>query len=280
MLHYEETAPCTALREYVECYWVLRTDQSLKEELCLPDGSASLIFNFGPDYLRATCSQPNARTSHGRCTLPHQGRESVLITQQAPVRVLGARFKPYGMAPFYRVSMAELSPGFVLQGAALAPFIGNLEELLFATEDFGERIRRLEAFLLERLPLAAPPDELVKNAVLLMVRSEGNLRISDLLEQLCVSKSSLEKKFQEAVGLSPKIVCNILRFNSLVYQQRQHPYPTLTELTYNQGFFDQAHLVHNFKAFTGLPPGRFFRQDNRLVEILRQSFEARVSEIY
>ncbi|MEK7254785.1 MAG: hypothetical protein AAB316_08575, partial [Bacteroidota bacterium] len=64
------------------------------------------------------------------------------------------------------------------------------------------------------------------------------------------------------------------------YNHARQPYPSLTELTYNQGFFDQAHLVHNFKAFTGMPPGRFFRQDNRLVEMVRQTFEGRVSGMY
>ena len=125
-----------------------------------------------------------------------------------------------------------------------------------------------------------PADKLVKEAVSIMMKNAGNLKITDLHEQLCVSKSNLEKKFQEHVGLTPKILSNILRFNSIIYSRQQDPAPSLTELSYKKGFFDQSHLVHNFRSFTGLPPGRFFKQDNRLVEMLRQSFETRMLEIY
>ncbi|MCB9338901.1 MAG: AraC family transcriptional regulator [Lewinellaceae bacterium] len=280
MLYYEEKAPAQPLREYIECYWTLQSDFSLQNELCLPDGSASLIFNFGPNYFRATCHRPNQWQEIGRCSMPHQGKESVLITQQKPVRLLGLRFKPHGMAPFFKVSMMDFPPPFVLFGETLRPFLGDLEEKLWSVDCFEARIAMLNDHFTCRTFDMSAPDDLVKSAISEMVKSAGNLRIGELLDTLCVSKSTLEKKFQEHVGLSPKILSNILRFNSLVYNQQLEPSPSLTELSYNQGFFDQAHLVHSFKAFTGLPPGRFFRQDNLLVEMLRQSFEGRVSEIY
>ncbi len=289
MLHYEEMSPSQALREYIESYWTLETDFSLDNELCLPDGSASLIFNFNPPHLRATCSRPGDWKLIEPICLVHQGKEAILIKDKSPVRILGVRFKPYGMSPFFQVSMMDLPAPFLLQGNDLQAVVdaGNpaerfedWQEKMLQTKDFSERIALLEEHFQARLPHLPPPDELAKSAVAAMVKSEGNLRIGDLLDELCVGKSTLEKKFQEAVGLSPKILCNILRFNSIIYNHARQPYPSLTELTYNQGFFDQAHLVHNFKAFTGMPPGRFFRQDNRLVEMVRQTFEGRVSGMY
>lgn len=280
MLQYEEKAPAQSLREYIECYWILQSDFSLQNELCLPDGSASLIFNFGPNYHRATCHRPTDWVEVGSASMSHQGKESVLITQQKPVRVMGVRFKPHGLAPFFKISMMDYPPPFILHGETLQPFLGDLEQKLWSTACFKERIALLDEHLSRLAYDVASPDDLVKNAISEMVKSAGNLKIGDLLDKLCVSKSTLEKKFQEHVGLSPKILSNILRFNSLVYQQQREPAPSLTELSYNQGFFDQAHLVHNFKAFTGLTPGRFFRRDNVLVEMLRQSFEGRVGEVY
>jgi AraC-like DNA-binding protein len=280
MLQYEEKTPALGLREYIECYWILQSDCSLHDELCLPDGSASLIFNFGPPYHRATCHQPGEWMEVSPCSLSHQGKESVLISQQRPVRVLGVRFKPHGLAPFFKVSMMDFSPPFILHGEALRPFLGSLKQQLWSTACFQERIALLDEHFSRLAFDTASPDDLVKNAISEMVKNAGNLKIGDLLDKLCVSKSTLEKKFQEHVGLSPKILSNILRFNSLVYQQQLAPAPSLTELSYKQGFFDQAHLVHNFKAFTGLTPGRFFRRDYVLVEMLRQSFEGRVGEIY
>ncbi len=280
MLKYEEAPPSEHLMEYIECYWTLISDFSLNEELCLPDGSASLLFNFGLPYLRAECHQPNIKSEFGRSSFSHQGKSSILITQTGPVRLLGVRFKPYGMASFYKVKMSNYPTPFALKGKALEPFIGDLEQLLWATDNFGKRIEILDLEFSKRLGTIAKPDKLVKEAVSIMIKNGGNLKIGKLLEQLCVSKSTLEKKFQEHVGLSPKILCNILRFNSIIYSHQKDPSPSLTELSYKKGFFDQAHLVHNFRSFTGLPPGRFFRQDNRLLEMLRQSFESRTMKIY
>ncbi len=280
MSQYEEIIPSLPLREYIECYWILISDSSLKNELCLPDGSVSLVFNFGPDYDRAMCHQPNERTTIGRFSMMHQGKSSVLITQESPVRLLGVRFKPYGMAPFFQVSMTDHSPPFLVHGQPLHLLLGTLKYKLWEASLFEERIEILEEHFIKKIPKLRSPDALVKQAVSIMVKNLGNLKITELLETLCVSKSNLEKKFQEHVGLSPKIMCNILRFNSLIYSHQQDPSPSLTELTYSQGFFDQSHLVHNFRSFTGLPPGKFFRQENRLIEMLRQSFESRTLDIY
>ena len=280
MLKYEEVPPFEPLREYIESYWMLISDLSLNEELCLPDGSASLLFNFGHPYLRAECHSPNVKKEFGRISLSHQGKSSVLITQTGPVRLLGVRFKPYGMAPFFGISMSDFPTPFALKGQVLDPFIGTLEQVLWSVDNFEERISFLNVELSKRIGGIMHPDKLVKAAVTIMIKHGGNLKIGKLLEQLCVSKSTLEKKFQEHVGLSPKILCNILRFNSIVYSRQSDPAPSLTELSYKKGFFDQAHLVHNFRSFTGLPPGRFFRQDNRLIEMLRKSFELRTMKIY
>lgn len=280
MLLYEEVTPAPALREYIECYWNLQSKSSLHEELCLPDGSASFIFTFGQNYFRASCHEPHIRNEVAQASVPHQGKVSFLVSQKGPVYNIGVRFKPHGLSSFFGVSMTKLTPPFALQGDSLFPLLTEVSKGLSLYSKFTDNVDLLNQAFISHLPNAEPPDQLVSMAVTEMVRNAGNLRISELYEQLCVSKSTLEKRFQESVGLSPKILCNILRFNSIIYQGQQEPAPTLTQLTYQQGFFDQSHLVHNFRSFTGLPPGRFFRQKHGLVEMLRQSFESRTKEIY
>ncbi len=279
MLQYEELIPALPLQEYIECYWILKSEIPLVEELCLPDGSVSFIFNFGSPYYRASCHSPKEWTEVKKISMPHQGKESILINQNEPIELIGVRFKPYGMASFYGVSMVDYSPPFLLHEPQIENWVHGFHAL-WETTNISERIIMIEKVLLNQLKDAVPVDELVLNAVTEIVKKSGNLRISDLLDHLCVSKSNLEKKFQEHIGLSPKILCNILRFNSIIYDQQQYPTPSLTELTYKQGFFDQSHLVHNFRSFTGLPPGKFFKQNYKLVEMLRQSFASRTSGIY
>jgi len=280
VLIYEEVTPAPPLREYIECYWNLRSEKSLHQELCLPDGSVSFIYTFGKPYYRASCHEPNKWQEVTPASVTHQGKLSFLVTQEGPVFNIGVRFKPHGFSSFFRVSMNQYLSPFLIQQDSLFTIMNELSSGLSHFSSFEDVVELLNQILCDHLPKAGATDELVNMAVKEMVRNAGNLRITELHEQLCVSKSTLEKRFQEHVGLSPKILCNILRFNSIVYQGQKEPAPSLTQLTYQQGFFDQSHLVHNFRSFTGLPPGRFFRQNHRLVEMLRQSFEKRRKEIY
>lgn len=279
MLHYEEVRPSVSLQSHIECYWSLKTDFSLKEEPCLPDGSASIIFNFGPPYWRTIIAEEQVWEKHQDPVLVHQGKKSVYITQASPVDVLGVRFKPYGLQPFLQLGQQVVMPPYLIPLKEIPPFDASLILRLEKATHFMDRIPILDHLFSALLPSAQQVDGLVESAVSIMLKSGGNIKISDLYDQLYVSKSTLEKKFQEYIGLSPKILCNIFRFNRIVFAQSQKPTPSLTELAYNQGFFDQSHLVHSFRSFTGLPPGQFFKQQNRLVEMLQQSYENRIASI-
>jgi methylphosphotriester-DNA--protein-cysteine methyltransferase len=101
------------------------------------------------------------------------------------------------------------------------------------------------------------PDKLALAALALIHQRKGNIRIRDLAQQLHTSQSPLEKRFRAAVGASPKKFASIVR---LKYLLRQSPKSgSLTGLGYEAGFYDQAHFIKEFKAFTGDTPENYFR---------------------
>jgi methylphosphotriester-DNA--protein-cysteine methyltransferase len=100
------------------------------------------------------------------------------------------------------------------------------------------------------------PDKLVLAALALIHRSKGNIRIKELTEQLFISQSPLEKRFRQVVGASPKKFASIVRLKNII--QQYDTVNSLTELGYENGFYDQAHFIKEFKAFTGDTPEKFF----------------------
>lgn len=130
-----------------------------------------------------------------------------------------------------------------------------LEEKLCEASSDADKIRVVEQFLISRMkPL--PPDKLVMEALAIIYRNNGNLRIKTLAEQLHTSQSPLEKRFRRIVGTTPKKFASILR---LKYAIRQfNPDTPLTDLGYAAGFYDQAHFIKEFKTFTGSTPDNFF----------------------
>jgi AraC-like DNA-binding protein len=167
-------------------------------------------------------------------------------------------FKEAAAAPFFRQPLHEIfRESVTLENFMLRSELLCLEEQLIEAPTNPERIARLEKFLIGRMT-QVEPDKLALAALALIHQSKGNIRIKDLVQQLHTSQSPLEKRFRAAVGASPKKFASIVRLKNLLQQ-----YPktgSLTELGYEAGFYDQAHFIKEFKAFTGDTPDNYFKK--------------------
>jgi AraC-like DNA-binding protein len=94
-------------------------------------------------------------------------------------------------------------------------------------------------------------------AVNLIYESRGTMRIKELNQKLFISQSPFEKRFRKIVCTTPKKFASIIRFNSLL--DHFHKSKSLTEICYENNFFDQAHFIKGFKQFTGETPESFKR---------------------
>lgn len=129
------------------------------------------------------------------------------------------------------------------------------ERLALATTD-KQRISIVEKFLLSQLK-DIEADKLIVEAVKLIYQSKGTIRISELTDKLFISQSPFEKRFRKVVGTTAKKFALIVRFNAVVDQLSETK--SLTEICYENNFFDQAHLIKNFRQFTGDTPENFKR---------------------
>jgi AraC-like DNA-binding protein len=129
--------------------------------------------------------------------------------------------------------------------------IEAVEDRLQKVNSDAQRVKVVEVFLLSQLKSLAT-DQLVMAAVQLIYDSRGTIRIKELCEKLCISQSPFEKRFRKVVGTTAKKFASIVRFNTVLSQLNQTK--SLTEICYENNFFDQAHLTKDFKQFTGDTP--------------------------
>lgn len=129
------------------------------------------------------------------------------------------------------------------------------EKLSYAVTD-KERIKIVEQFLVSQLK-DIQTDKLIIEAVKLIDQSHGTIRIKELNENLFISQSAFEKRFRKAVGTSAKKFASIVRFNTILNNLNETK--TLTEVCYENNFFDQSHFIKDFKQFTGDTPENFKR---------------------
>ena len=129
------------------------------------------------------------------------------------------------------------------------------EKLAFATTD-KLRIKIVEEFLISQLK-DIQADKLIVEAVKMIYQSNGTIRIRELNEKLFISQSPFEKRFRKVVGTTAKKFASIVRFNAVLDNLNETK--TLTEICYENNFFDQSHFIKNFKRFTGDTPENFKR---------------------
>ncbi|MDF2934176.1 MAG: helix-turn-helix protein [Chryseobacterium sp.] len=129
------------------------------------------------------------------------------------------------------------------------------EKLTIATTD-KQRIKIVEQFLLSQLK-DIEADKLIAEAVKLIYQSNGTIRIKELNEKLFISQSPFEKRFRKVVGTTAKKFASIVRFNTVL--DNLNDSKSLTEICYENNFFDQAHFIKDFKQFTGDTPENFKR---------------------
>jgi len=87
-------------------------------------------------------------------------------------------------------------------------------------------------------------------------QSNGFANIAELAKQACLSDAQFRRRFNEEIGMSPKEYSKIVRVNYISHLLFQNPKVKLTDLTYQLGYFDQAHFIKDFRSVTGLSPKR------------------------
>lgn len=99
--------------------------------------------------------------------------------------------------------------------------------------------------------------DLVKFCLEKIRESKGMVAISQLYEEYGVSKSTLVQHFSKRIGLTPKNFCRIEKLNHFLKMRQKNPKLSLTELCYECGYYDQSHLIKDFRYFVSMSPRRY-----------------------
>ncbi len=105
-----------------------------------------------------------------------------------------------------------------------------------------------------------PTDDQIQKAISLILQQKGQLRIAEVREQVYLTERTLERKFIDQVGLTPKQFAKIIQFKSSMKQLSEDTYGQLLDVGLDSGFADQSHFIRSFKKYTGQTPRDFLKQ--------------------
>jgi AraC-like DNA-binding protein len=162
---------------------------------------------------------------------------------------------PLGARRFLGLPMHELADRVVPLADVLGRAADRLEEQLADARDAEARLALVESLLVGRLADAAPARPDVAYGWRRLEETGGRLRIGALADELGCSRRHLNAQFRDHVGLPPKVVARLIRFNrALPLVERG---VAGVEVAYRCGYADQAHLVNEFRRFSGSTPAAF-----------------------
>lgn len=262
-MRYREIHPQPPLNNFVECFWTLEGDGPSSDgtpERILPDGCVELILNYGARFLQHNDA---GRVLQPRHFIVGQMTGPILISPTGNVELLGIRFHPGGTAPFLRMQMNEVTD----QVADLGGVASELErELLQASEQLSslaEKTRAIEAVLMTHLCSVHVTPALRLAARI--VASAGLISVDQLAADAGISSRQLERRFMREVGLGPKLLGRILRFQQ-VFRAVERSDAAWASIALDCGYYDQAHLIRDFNQFAQQTPSVLFAAQSALTE--------------
>lgn len=259
-MDYQLYLPDDTLSRYVKCYWSLANEAAnASRERIFPDGCIELIFNTG-DLMRKYDSETTFHIQprsfiHGQIT------KFLEIEPTGETKIFSARFHPGGLQRFVNLEVGDFTGITKTVGEIWGNDGMMLEQEIFAAVSDHDKITVLENFLKHQLSRSTRHDSNAEHLVEQMVETNGSVAIEMVAEKLHIGKRQLERKFVAAVGLPPKMLARILRFQHTLQLIENGEFINLTQVAYDGGFYDQAHFIKDFKQFTGLNPKKYFSEN-------------------
>jgi AraC-like DNA-binding protein len=187
------------------------------------------------------------------------GVQSSYVAATGPATCLQVNVTPLGAHMLFGLAMHELANEVVALENALPRDLVTLAAELEDAACWEARFALLDATLARRLAAARGPSSDVEWAWNMLGRTHGRAPIGWICDRLGRSRRHLAARFREQVGLTPKTVARIMRFDRAVALVGRGDVD-LAEVAFECGYFDQAHLNRDFREFAGSSPSVFMRR--------------------
>lgn len=267
-MRYAEYPPDPPLAPYVRCFWVFESGppacgQARADERIVPDGHPELIFHFGDVY--AELGTGTGASRQATSVFAGQITQALVLRPSGHAGVLGVRFTPTGARRFVGLPLNEATDQRIPLRDLWGPALDTLSARLAECTHDAQRIGAVRDMLLARAARAsgckrAPGDDpAVDGCVAALHRCQGRLRMDEMCRLTGLSERQLERRFNAAAGVSPKLLASILRFRSLFDVLNQSAAAPWLSAALDSGYFDQAHMLRDFRRFAGQTPQAFCR---------------------
>jgi AraC-like DNA-binding protein len=224
-------------------------------EAILPDGCAHLVINLSEDRIGLYEDVESNRLTTLGGSVFSGPRSSAYGVLPAASAVIGVVFRPGGVFRLLHAPVEE----FRNTQVPLDVLIGgeDLRDQLIAATTPSGRFLLLEKFLLRQFQRSRALHRAVKYAVSAF-ENDSFLSVAAVLAKIGLSERRFSRIFGEQVGLTPKLFQRVRRFQRTMESLPPHGEVDWAAMASANGYYDQAHLINDFRAFSSVTPAEFF----------------------
>lgn len=265
-MRYEEIPPAGELRGHVECFWqaVDRTPRAGRPpEHIVPDGCPEIIVHLGDPFSRRMDGRWRPQ---GRAFLAGTLSRPWILRPGSVVDTFGIRFRPGSLPALFAVEMrSTVDRELSLQRLAGVSAARDLRQALTRSPHLTPRAAAAESWLTAAVgvvprSVASP----CTRAIALIVSSRGSLRINEIARRLELSPRQLERAFAAGLGIGPKLYARIVRLQAALLEIGDEQRAAGVEAALAAGYFDQSHLLRDFRGLAGRAARRPRRADGEM----------------
>jgi AraC-like DNA-binding protein len=234
--------PATALSYWIAHYWMIRWDlRGCEPQLVesVPHPNVHVIFEPAASVVCGVQTRKFSRVLEGQS------------------QVFGIKFKPGGFRPFLKFAVSKLADRMVPVHRIFGNDVKALQELALSSANETEKVQAANAFFHARTPAPDKSVELAGQLVEGILDDREIKTVDDLVARSGLGKRSLQRLFNEYVGVSPKWVIRRYRLHELIERANEGEEPDWPQLALELGYFDQAHLINDFRSITGYSPTEY-----------------------
>lgn len=245
------------LSQFVDFLWYWEENKAVKSRSCIvPTGSVELVIDLREDKIPLFDLHSQAQQgSTGGTRICGVHSTGFIFIKGQKCSVMGVHFKPGGNAALLPLPAGELHNQIISLEEFWQEEAKELRDHLRSHTTTEARFRTLEQFLLRKMRLWNHHPAI--DYALRRFERLPSSPVSKVTHQIGLSTRHFNQLFRDCVGLTPKLYCRVLRLQRVLCLLEGRTQIDWLTIAFTCGYFDQAHLIHDFRTFAGCTPTEY-----------------------